>query len=72
LDANEARAVADQFGVAVEQVRRDHLIFHILAGVSQTHRDEVTFFGGTALARTLLPHGRLSEDIALRIQLLDH
>lgn len=63
LDLDEARAVAERFAVAIEQVRRDHLISHVLAAISRTHRDEVLFFGGTALARTLLPDGRLSEDV---------
>ena len=61
LDLDEARAVAERFGVAIEQVR----ISHILAAISQTHRDDVMFIGGTALARTLLPDGRLSEDVDL-------
>jgi predicted nucleotidyltransferase component of viral defense system len=65
LDLDEARAIADRFGVAIEQVRRDHLISHVLAAVSRSHHDEVLFFGGTALARTLLPDGRLSEDVDL-------
>jgi Nucleotidyl transferase AbiEii toxin, Type IV TA system len=65
LGLNEARAVAERFGVALEQVRRDHLISHVLAAVSRSHRDDVLFFGGTALARTFLPNGRLSEDIDL-------
>jgi predicted nucleotidyltransferase component of viral defense system len=65
LDDSEARAVADRFGVAVEQVRRDHLISHILAALSASHGEQVIFFGGTALARTYLPGGRLSEDIDL-------
>lgn len=64
-DLDQARAVADQFGVALEQVRRDHLISHVLAAVSRSHRDEVLFFGGTALARTFLTNGRLSEDVDL-------
>jgi predicted nucleotidyltransferase component of viral defense system len=64
LSRDEAAAVAEQFGVALEQVRRDHLISAILAAL-QTHADDVTFFGGTALARTYLPAGRLSEDIDL-------
>lgn len=38
LDVDEARTVADRFGVAIEQVRRDHLISHILAAVSLVHR----------------------------------
>ena len=60
----EAAAVAQQFGVALEQVHRDHLISLILAAL-QTHADELVFFGGTALARTYLPSGRLSEDVDL-------
>jgi hypothetical protein len=64
-DDSEARAVADTFGVAIEQVRRDHLISHILAALSASHGKELIFFGGTALARTYLPTGRLSEDIDL-------
>jgi predicted nucleotidyltransferase component of viral defense system len=65
IDDSEARAVADIFGVAIEQVRRDHLISHILAALSASHAEQVIFFGGTALARTYLPAGRLSEDIDL-------
>ena len=65
LDPIEAQAVAAGFGVAVEQVRRDHLISHILAALGRAHRDQLIFFGGTALARTHLPDGRLSEDIDL-------
>ena len=64
LRRDEAAAVAEQFGVALEQVRRDHLISSILAAL-QAHADDVIFFGGTALARTYLPIGRLSEDIDL-------
>ncbi len=65
LDPAEAAAVAQSFGVALEQVHRDHLISHILAALSRDHRNEVLFFGGTALARTHLPDGRLSEDVDL-------
>lgn len=65
LGVDEARDVADRFGVAIEQVRRDHLISHVLAAVSRVYREDVLFFGGTALARTLVPDGRLSEDIDL-------
>ncbi|MEO6700537.1 MAG: nucleotidyl transferase AbiEii/AbiGii toxin family protein [Jatrophihabitantaceae bacterium] len=64
LDPSEAAMTAEKFGVALEQVRRDHLISHILAAL-QTHADDLIFFGGTALARTHLPEGRLSEDIDL-------
>lgn len=65
LDDTEARAVAEELGVAFEQVRRDHLISLILATLSDGLADRLVFFGGTALARTHLPHGRLSEDIDL-------
>jgi predicted nucleotidyltransferase component of viral defense system len=65
LNIDEARLVAAQFGVAIEQIRRDHLISHILAALSKHHRDQLIFFGGTALARSHLPDGRLSEDIDL-------
>ena len=60
----EADIVAQLFGVALEQVHRDHLISSILAAL-QIHADDLIFFGGTALARTYLPAGRLSEDIDL-------
>jgi predicted nucleotidyltransferase component of viral defense system len=64
LNLRQAAVVAERFGVAVEQVRRDHFISHALAAIG-TLRDQVVFFGGTALARSFLPHGRLSEDIDL-------
>ncbi|MEO8519632.1 MAG: nucleotidyl transferase AbiEii/AbiGii toxin family protein, partial [Dermatophilaceae bacterium] len=64
LDSEEASFVAAQFGVALEQVRRDYLISLVLVAV-QAHTDDVIFFGGTALARTFLTGGRLSEDIDL-------
>lgn len=65
LDPREAAAVAEQFGVARSQVRRDHLISHLLAAISQHLADDLLFFGGTALSRTHAPDGRLSEDIDL-------
>ena len=65
LDPGQAAAVAEDFGVADEQVRRDHLLSHLLAALSRELSDAVVFFGGTALARTHLPDGRLSEDLDL-------
>src|SRR5438132_1512343 len=65
LHPDEETAVAERFGVARAQVRRDHLISHLLAAISTHAADEVIFFGGTALSRTIAPHGRLSEDIDL-------
>lgn len=65
LDPEEAVAIAERFGVTLEQVRRDHLISHLLAALAVGAGDQAVFFGGTALARTHLPNGRLSEDIDL-------
>jgi predicted nucleotidyltransferase component of viral defense system len=68
LEQDELVAVADLFGVAEDQVRRDHLISHVLAALPEVAPD-VLFVGGTALARTHLADpaagGRLSEDIDL-------
>jgi predicted nucleotidyltransferase component of viral defense system len=65
LSPDDLAAVAAQFGVADSQVRRDHLISHLLAALTRTLSDEVLFFGGTALSRTFLTDMRLSEDIDL-------
>jgi predicted nucleotidyltransferase component of viral defense system len=65
LSPEDLARVMDQFGVAADQVRRDHAISHILAVLSRSHRDRLIFFGGTALSRTHLDDERLSEDIDL-------
>jgi predicted nucleotidyltransferase component of viral defense system len=65
LRPEDEAAVAEQFGVATTQVRRDHLISHLLGALSEHAADLVVFFGGTALSRTFAPNGRLSEDIDL-------
>jgi hypothetical protein len=65
LDPAELAEVAGRFGVADDQVVRDHFISHILRGLADVKQDGLVFFGGTALARTYLPDGRLSEDIDL-------
>ncbi|MFI6870308.1 nucleotidyl transferase AbiEii/AbiGii toxin family protein [Nocardia sp. NPDC050406] len=65
MSFGERDSVAVQFGVAPEQVERDHLISHLLAAISRGFGDRVHFIGGTALARTHLVSGRLSEDIDL-------
>ncbi len=65
MNADERAKVAQQFVVAPEHVERDHLIWHLLAFLSQNVSDRIHFIGGTALARTHLPDGRLSEDIDL-------
>jgi predicted nucleotidyltransferase component of viral defense system len=65
MNIDERDAVAQHFGVAPEQVERDHLISHVLGFLSRDFGDRIHFIGGTALARTHLPDGRLSEDIDL-------
>jgi len=47
------------------QVRRDHLLSHLLAALSRHLQDRLLFFGGTALAGAFIPDGRLSEDLDL-------
>lgn len=62
----EMEQVASTFGVGMEQVRRDHLISHVLSAIaSDISTDDLVFFGGTALSRTHLGDSRLSEDIDL-------
>lgn len=65
LTLSELRQVAERFGVDDLQVRRDHLISHLLAAISTLADTSAIFFGGTALARSILTDGRLSEDIDL-------
>lgn len=63
MNADERGSVAMQFGVSIAQVERDHFISHLLAYLSREFGNRIQFIGGTALARTYLPAGRLSEDI---------
>lgn len=65
MNPEELAAVGTQFGVARGQVERDHLISHLVGYLSAHFSDRVVFIGGTALARTHLVEGRLSEDIDL-------
>ncbi|WP_369055093.1 nucleotidyl transferase AbiEii/AbiGii toxin family protein [Kineococcus terrestris] len=66
----EIAGVAERFGADPDQVRRDHVISHVLAALSTldgaaSPDGDLVFIGGTALARTVLPTLRLSEDIDL-------
>lgn len=65
LSRSDRASIKQQFGVDDRQVERDHAISWILSALSQGVGDDIVFFGGTALARTHLPLGRLSEDIDL-------
>lgn len=65
-DLADWERVAEHFGVALEQVRRDHLVSHVLGALSaDVSTEDLVFFGGTALSRTHLTDARLSEDIDL-------
>jgi len=64
LDPRESQNVQDLFSANEGQVNRDHAISHVLAGLQRINTGFV-FFGGTALSRTFLTTGRLSEDIDL-------
>ena len=56
LARSEQAEVQAKFGVSVEQVRRDHLISHLLGALAgMGNKVDVIFFGRTALSRTLLP-----------------
>ena len=65
LQRDDLERVSRIFNVDETQVLRDHAISHVLAGLSTEMLDELLFFGGTALSRTHLVNGRLSEDIDL-------
>jgi len=67
IGQREAAQWAARFGVAVEQIRRDHLVSAILAVLPQLDAGHLTFIGGTALARTHLDGVRVSEDIDLLV-----
>jgi hypothetical protein len=43
LNLVELASAADQFGVSDEQVRRDHVISHLLALISRELSDEILF-----------------------------
>ena len=64
LDPRESQNLQNLFNANEAQVSRDHAISHVLAAL-QAINTELVFFGGTALSRTFLTAGRLSEDIDL-------
>lgn len=61
IDDQEFRKLAVRFGVPEIQVRRDHLLSHLISALPS--EDRVLFIGGTALNRSHLPDLRLSEDL---------
>jgi predicted nucleotidyltransferase component of viral defense system len=65
IETSELQAWADRLGVATAQIRHDHLVSHLLATIPLLSARNVTFYGGTALCRTILDGARVSEDIDL-------
>ena len=65
IDDREIREVAAQLGVPERQVRRDHLLSHLIDGVADV--GDVVLIGGTALNRTHVPDARLSEDLDVHL-----
>jgi len=63
IERTEMEDHARSWGVTVEQVRKDHLISHLLQSLGPL--SGFVFFGGTALNRAFLEARRLSEDIDL-------
>ncbi len=67
IGRDELRRWVDYFGAPESQVRRDHLVSHVLVHLPELAAG-ATFFGGTALCRTHLRDRRLSEDIDLLVE----
>lgn len=65
IDDREIRDRATHLGVPESQVRRDHLLSHLVHSLPR--EDRVVFIGGTALNRTHLPDVRLSEDLDVHL-----
>jgi predicted nucleotidyltransferase component of viral defense system len=65
IDDPEIRDIAAQLGVPENQVRRDHLLSHLIQALEGN--DQMVFIGGTGLNRTHLASERLSEDIDLHL-----
>lgn len=68
IDDEAIRERATALSVPESQIRRDHLLSHLINSLRGA--DRLVFVGGTALNRTVLQDIRLSEDIDLH--LLDH
>lgn len=65
IDDREIRRLAGQRGVPEIQIRRDHLLSHLIGALPLD--DRLVFIGGTALHRTHLPDVRLSEDLDVHL-----
>jgi hypothetical protein len=67
LRNSEIARWANTFRATDEQIRRDHVISHVLVALAALDGSGLVFYGGTALARVHLPDFRLSEDIDLLV-----
>ncbi|MEU4540116.1 nucleotidyl transferase AbiEii/AbiGii toxin family protein [Streptosporangium sp. NPDC023825] len=65
ISSVELRHWSKVFDATDEQIRRDHLISHVLSHLAHIEEPGLVFYGGTALARTHLDTFRLSEDVDL-------
>jgi hypothetical protein len=63
----EIRGRARRLGVDIELIRKDHVLNHVLAAVAEVAND-ITFRGGTALARIYWPDFRISEDLDFLVE----
>jgi predicted nucleotidyltransferase component of viral defense system len=63
IEPSEMRAWAARTGTTEAQIRKDHLVSHLLRGLEG--REGIVLYGGTALNRTHVQGRRLSEDIDL-------
>ena len=63
----EVAAQASRWGVAAGQIEKDHVISHLLATIAEVELP-TWFYGGTALNRSHIRMGRLSEDIDLMVE----
>lgn len=62
IESRELTSRARDLGVSEDHVRRDYVLNHVLASISDFF-SELNFRGGTALARVYWPDFRLSEDL---------
>ncbi len=67
ISPGEVQVHAARWRVAPEQIYRDHMISHILAALVDLEFG-CWFYGGTALNRSYIPQGRLSEDIDIMVE----
>ena len=65
LTDSDRERLKSEFGADDSQVERDHLISRLLAELSREMQSLLKFYGGTALSRSYLQKGRLSEDVDL-------